>query len=171
MTVRVAEKMGTMENSGTGQGAGWVAGAAAVGALGCPDQTLTRLPLPPPRLGDGRPASRFHALGTHGAWRRSCSDEGSEEGARDTSQSPFSSGLHPRSRSEAHPPSSPVLHHQLCQGWGLLGTEGDSAVGTWSSRLGGWGGAGGSPRGAGRSSRLRISRYSSSACWYLFCFR
>lgn len=67
-----------------GPGQGW---AAAVRALCCSDPTLTQLPPPAPRLGDGRPASRFHAGWTHEAWRMSCSDEGSGEGTRDTNQS------------------------------------------------------------------------------------
>jgi len=53
---------------------------------------------------------------------------------------PFSSSPRPRSRSEAHPPSSPVLRHQLCLCWGLLGTEGTVQWGhgavTWGARAG-----------------------------------
>lgn len=76
----------------------------------------------------------------------------------------------PRSQSEAHPHLLLSIASSACVGdsWG---TGGGHYGRDTEKPPGGWGGTRGSPRGAGRSSLLRISLYSSSACWYLFCFR
>jgi len=66
---------------------------------------------------------------------------------------PFSSSPRPRSRSEAHPPSSPVLRHQLCLCWGLpegqAGPRGSGSLGT-ALLLAGTCSVSGRPRPAGR---------------------